>query len=356
MLYPIRADRAAITILAGAALGFGVLNCGIVSGLNDFEMTSASSSSASSTTSTTTSGGEGGGITTTTGPGGNGGQGGASGQGGAGGAPCTPGPLNDDGLVARYKITEMDGEADMAPSTLQDSGPEPIDLDVETQSISGNTDPTMKAETEHWGLEWDFPLGNQTDSCARAAITDFPNSKFIQRLNGKTAVTLELVVRLMEVHPTDGSMLLSIGSQTPNGDPLERLSLLAHSATGVSFLWDSPVNGVNTIAGAWKIDSSMRSVLHLVLDTNRTNARILLYADGQLAQADDSVTVTPPEAGAVTDLMGMTTETRLTLGNRVTGGRPIKGVLYYAALYNTAFNTQRVEAHVCTLRASDDNP
>ena len=99
---------------------------------------------------------------------------------------------------------------------------------------------------------------------------------------------------------------------------------------------------------------TVRAVWHAVVDTTQATAndRIRIYKDGTL----QSPTVDANPAQNAT--LAMATSSRLFMFNRgsATFARSMDGVLFYAALYSSAFSAANVTTNFDILTLDDDTP
>jgi hypothetical protein len=262
-------------------------------------------------------------------------SGGAGGLGGdgAGGVGGQPPPLNDRGLLARYYLDEATSGS--TPASVADAAPAPLDLPMD---YSGPV--TFDAPGGHAGLTWpDFGV----DGGAHATIAGTK----IEQIHGSTTGTIECVVELVASSPSS-SRLSHIGTGSDPG----RFTLYSDEATTAGFDWLA-----GDSAEEWAVDFAAlgRTVLHLVLDTNRADPedRILLYINGQVQPPGGTINVLPA-LGATTALVVGTDS--YALGNRAIGGRSFHGHLFYSALYTAALTDAEIQENAAILLASDDTP
>jgi hypothetical protein len=239
--------------------------------------------------------------------------------------------LDDEDLLVRYYLDEPA----LMPTSARDAANEPLDLAITWSSalsyvdIDGNRGLNWDASGEDGGPAHPLPA----------------NNKVRARIDGQTAATIEFVA---DVHDAaNDSRIVSI----EHGSSDIKLGVIAHGNDTLELRWRN-----NKKAASWEIDLPRleRAVFHVVFDSEaNSDDRVRLYVDGELQTAivhDDW----PDETQDIT----FHNDSQLTLGNRVAnhGKRSFEGVLYYAALYATAFEESRVLEHAAVLDEDDDTP
>jgi hypothetical protein len=280
----------------------------------------------------------------TAGSGASGAGGDGSGGGAAGGAGATGVSLSDDGLVVRYYLDEA--SSGIAPSAALDSasGALPLPIDYVGQMA-------YATEQGHLGIHW-----------AVAAEDGGPalpiSGTKLMDLDGSSAGTIEVVARV-EQASVSGSRLLHIGEDTDWSFSLGVLLPQPDPRTVVGaptrFVAEGALEAGVYYAVRWEhdFDPAERFVVHTVFDSNRANPsdRASLYLNGVLLPASSGATY--PELG---DTLALTGAEAAAIGNRLIGGRSIRGTIFYAAYYGAALTERTILDHVAVLTANDDTP
>ncbi|AKT42394.1 uncharacterized protein CMC5_066200 [Chondromyces crocatus] len=256
--------------------------------------------------------------------------------------------------MVRYFIDASDGAVGSVPTEVKDAETPALNLSVEAVSWGADADPQREGVAPHGGLAWSLAPGS--DARASAAIG---SGKVFSRLNGKQALTVELVVRAQAFASTTLSRLFGLHTLDGNGDKIDRLSLVAGGllpSGGLGAYWNQQTASyAGDLAGQWTVDLSTRQVVHLVVETSAPQLeRVRLYVNGSHVPGEAGVAgLTPPSAN---EQLSLQANDELVLGNAASGGSSFQGVLYYAAVYDEALDEPRIAAHACALLASDDAP
>ncbi|EYE99966.1 Hypothetical protein CAP_2057 [Chondromyces apiculatus DSM 436] len=187
-----------------------------------------------------------------------------------------------------------------------------------------------------WGLE-------SSDTLASVPVA---GSKIQTALSDSSQVTLELVVAIADGITPFGSALTYLGTTGDYG----RLDLRFTPPQTLQFYWK------NQLVQSWKAFVQERCVLHVVIDTSETSApdRVRMYRNGSLLTPYDGANPSPVDL-PVNDRITIEANDRYVLGNRSTGDRSPRGVMYYSALYAAALNANDVAANAALLLLDDDH-
>jgi hypothetical protein len=288
---------------------------------------------------TTSGGGDGGAA------GGSGGSGGdavtsTSSAGGMGGSGGSPPALVDRGLVVRYYIDEA--ASGQMPLQIEDAAPMPLPLPI---IYEGNTFGYVEVDGQR-GLRWE--LGNT--SKVMASIT---GTKVQQMLEGGTAGTIEVVVDT-DVVSNQHSRISHIASPGELGGRFT----LAVPPGGQGVLFDfRPAQQQST--GEWDVPLRMagRVVVHVVLDSSLADPtqRVQAFVDGQPlpAAAAPVFPIVPPTLG---EMAAFGPGPALFVGNTFNGDTPVRGIVFYSALYAAALTPPELANNVALLLVDDDTP
>lgn len=253
--------------------------------------------------------------------------------------------LNDSGLLVRYYFDEA--ASGTTPTTVEDSSGNNLDLtlnygagssDLEWTEVSGNR-----------GLESKDTAGNQRavyaiNNTADALRTNLDNS---------TAITLEVVCRL-DSFATGGGRIFGINDR---GGGNGAFMLRGTSATNWQFSLNTNIDGFPNIYRTWNGGSGTRDVWHVVFDPTQADEvdRIRVYKNGVVVTTTETISV-----GSAGDTsFNLPADHDLIAFNRESGGsfgRAADGVLFYAAIYDEAFDDTRAAAHYDVLTLDDDTP
>ncbi|AKT42393.1 LamG-like jellyroll fold domain-containing protein [Chondromyces crocatus] len=254
-------------------------------------------------------------------------------------------------MVVRYFINASDGAAGSVPEKVPDAVTPALDLDV----APGSPDPRREGVFPHGGLAWSQPPNG--DGRALAAIG---SGKVFGQLNGKQALTVELVLRAQGFSAAVAHPSRLFGLHASDAvNRIDRFSLVAGGSIPSGRLgayWNQQTpSEEDDRAGQWAVDLSTRQVVHLVVETSAPEVeRVRLYVNGSHVPGEAGVAgVTPPSAN---EPLSLQASDALVLGNAFVGGASFQGVLHYAAVYDEALDEPRLAAHACALLASDDAP
>lgn len=253
-----------------------------------------------------------------------------------------PPMLVDVGLVARYFLAEAaNGQG---PTHALDAAPEPLDLPL-VYAAMGGMNPVYVEQDGGRGLRW--PAAG-LDGRATASVS---GTKIQERLDGRTAATIEVVVDIDAVTGM-GSRISHIGAGAEPG----RLSLRSGNINRLEFYWKD-----NVLAGVWPVDLDDlgRIVVHLVLDTGQPDPlhRVRLYIDGAAVSDGMDGMLTDPGQNEAIVIPDGNDQLHYTLGNRgVDSDRSFQGALYYAALYDVALSESQLAHNAELLLVGDDGP
>lgn len=249
--------------------------------------------------------------------------------------------LSDSGLLARYYMDEA--ASGQTPTELVDSSGVGVALNVPI--TYGNS------------LSWAEVSGNRclrssgsagTGVATTAALTS--GNKIFDALDGATEATLEYVINALTYNGS-GSRVFGLMNGTGGNGTL----LLTGSATvlnGSGTNSEVRVNNTNYSDNNGDLgDIFGRSVVHVVLDTTQAaqDDRIRVYVNG-VEQAKNASTFL-----SLNQTLNFA-DTRLVFHNRGAQNRAFEGDLFYAAIYDEAFDQTRVTAHQTQLSTDDDTP
>jgi hypothetical protein len=235
--------------------------------------------------------------------------------------------LEDDGLVVRYFLDDDEGS-----KVAHDAAPDPLDLTIDT--VDGEP-ASVTDRNGHAGLTWSVA------GVDGIASTPLANTK-LMTLDGATVLTFEMVANVQGV-TLQGSRFIDFGSFTPSltlgSDEPNTVHLRVYENNEVA-VW--PVS----------FEALGRVVIHLVVNAALPELdRAKLYLDG--------VAVTPSvlDPGALTQPFNLANAEAFALGNRpsLPSARSFAGTLYYAAIYDVAFDQDRVVQHAKRLQDNDDS-
>lgn len=236
--------------------------------------------------------------------------------------------LVDREVVVRYFIDEAaEGQR---PGVLSDAIDPPLDL-----FLSYVPEMAYTEQQSGRGLSWSMA------SVSGTAWVGVDGTKLVNRLQGSTTATIEVVLRMTAVESL-GSRISHVGDGTEKGF----LSLSSSQLGILQFHWQETV-----LLEEWNVGASIteRSVVHVVVNTEaEAEDRVVLYFNGAAVSPSDE---SPPPAGAPIDL---SMDEFYVLGNRENGERSFAGELYYAAIYQSALTQAEIEANFATLDVFDD--
>lgn len=236
--------------------------------------------------------------------------------------------LVDRGLVARY--FNDDAASGQSPSSIADSAPSPQNLPITFGPA------TFTEDNGNRGLRW------QTSQSAGKIEVTLGTTKLRTELAPKHTVTIEVVVQITSAGAA-GSESQITGLRGGNPD----FMLTAFGTADLRFFKPFGTEGA-TWLGA---NTQQRMVLHLVFDTDRTNAneRIELFRDG--APLIKSTGSAPTMGSSV----GLGASDSFVIGNRQSQDRSIGGTIFYVAYYNVALAPAEIANNAQRLLANDDS-
>ncbi len=237
--------------------------------------------------------------------------------------------LVDRGVIVRYFMN--DGAPGEEPFVLRDAIDPPLDL-----FLTYGPELQFIEEGAGRGLEW-----SEFGQDSRASVF-VDGSKVAQALEGSSTATIELVIRMMQVHEL-GSRISHIGQANERG----QITLSSVSPGVLELHWQN-----NDLLALWNVGATLveRHVVHVVLDTDDPvpEDRVRMFIDGEFVAP---VMQTPPTQGRGISLeMGR----HYVLGNREIGERTFQGTMFYASLYQSALTVEEVGANAATLAVFDD--
>ena len=240
--------------------------------------------------------------------------------------------LSDTGLIARYYLDEASSGA--GPTEALDSAPDPIPL---TLNYSSGEPTWAGPAVGQTGLQWSAASLN-----GYAGFGDVDQTKFEDAMESPgIASTMEVVARLDNVGGAGApSRVFWIGDNQDSG----ALALLAGDF-GIGLSYE------DTVRTTWPLPPAGRHVLHLVVETMAADgSRARLYVDG--------VEATPSNVNemAQNDVLSVTNGEQVHIGNTLTQGRSIEGIIFYAGLYNVAMSEPDIVNNAMVLLANDDTP
>ena len=233
-------------------------------------------------------------------------------------------------LLVRYWIDEA--PSGQAPTQLIDDQATPLNLPI---TYDGANQTYTVVST---GRGWE---STTTNNQGRASIL-VDGTKLQTTLNGATAATLELVLRVDALN-TSSSRLIHIGDASDSG----YLTLSSPNATTLYFYL---LGG--TLRGQWNPGfDGTRAVFHLVYNSTEPTAgnRVRLYKNGAL------VTKTGGTDPPLNETLSIPNGKYFAVGNRELCCRSFDGNLYYAAIYDGALTASEVSTNYAALLVTDDN-
>lgn len=243
-----------------------------------------------------------------------------------------PAVMSDNGLIARYYLDEAtSGEG---PRSAADSAPDPIPLTMNYNS--GQPEWTGPA-ADQTGLVW-----TMHSSTGYAAFGDVDQTKFEDAMETPgLESTIEVVVQIDDVGIADEpSRVFWIGDNQDTGT----LALLA-GQFGLGLGYE------DSLRTTWPMPAAGRHVIHLVVDVMAADgSRTRLFVDG--------VEVAPGGLDEMNqgDALSVTNGEHVHIGNTLSEGRSIEGIIFYAGLYNAALTEPEIAGNAAVLLASDDSP
>jgi len=254
-------------------------------------------------------------------------------------APPSGDTMVTNGLIVRYWIDEA--ESGTTPTTLEDDG-HGTDMDL-TITYAGTMVWTNSSSSMR-GLHCESASGDQRASYGALVAGD----KLYDQLDNSITGTLEIVVSC-NTFSSGGGRIFHLDDDTGgNGEFTMRCSSTSQP-DNIQFFASLPNEKIN---GNIDAASAERIVWHWVFDTSLAdNAdRVKCYTNGvEVADADPAITQNEPLSFNVNETF--------YLLNRQSGssyGRSMTGVLYYAAAYNIAFDSNQVTTNYNRLITDDD--
>lgn len=243
-------------------------------------------------------------------------------------------PLVDTGLIVRYYIDEA--ASGQGPSAVLDGSGVGSDFDLTITYDS--TDLNYNEISGNRGIE-----NIDTATLARAEkLIDDVSDKVRDDIHGSKTATVEIVVRVDDFSASQGRCFV-INSGISN--PILGLSGTSGTNARVYF------NG--TLMRSFD-PGSARAVWHIVYDTAQATAndRIKIYKDDTLQSP--TIDANP----ALDATFSINAGSRMFMFNRGDSGyqRSMDGVLFYAAIYSSAFTSGNVTTNDAILGSDDDTP
>ena len=242
-----------------------------------------------------------------------------------------PDGLVEAGLLARYYLDEAD--TGQARGLVEDAAPAPLDLPI---TLHGQN-PEYTEVDGNRGLSW-----GAIESNGRAGLV-YDGTKLMDALQGSTTGTIEVIADVQDVS-IDSSRLCHFGL----GDEGGEFTIAAATLDRLIFR-----TAIGTPTARWSVDlTGGRTHYTIVWDTDNEVAddRARLYVNGEFV-APDVLASIPSGAG-----LSFTPGGSFVLGNRAIGARSFEGVLFYAALYETALTQAEIQHNASILQTSDDTP
>ena len=242
-------------------------------------------------------------------------------------------PLVDTGLIVRYYIDEA--ASGQGPTAVLDGSGVDVDFDL---VITYTTNFLYTEISGNRGIN--FPSTNGVQRADKAI--DNTSDKVRGNIYGSKTYTVEVVAQIDDFSSSTGRCFaINKGTSNPT------LGLTGTSGTNANIYFnESLMRSFNP--------GSVRAVWHIVVDTAlaTANDRIKIYKDGTLqsptidANPSQNVTVSIPS------------DSRLFMFNRGDSSfeRSMDGVLFYAALYSSAFSAANVTTNEAILSSDDDTP
>jgi hypothetical protein len=161
----------------------------------------------------------------------------------------------------------------------------------------------------------------------------------IRDLEGQQKITIEFVLDYDDGNSGNGRIfVINIGTSNPE------IGICADEMGKFYFFWERGY--CRTWYGA-----TTRTIFHIVIDTTQgvENDRVKIYENGILAVID-SYDSNPVQ----NDTFNFGANASLYMFNRAGGGRAIDGIIFYAALYSSAFSQADVTNNHDILIEDDD--
>ncbi len=233
--------------------------------------------------------------------------------------------LEDTGLVARYFIDEA--SVGTGPSMLLDAASMPLVLPI---TYANNIDYVEQGGNR--GLQWAGGI--------EGVAANTVSAKVVNALSDSTEVTIELVVQ-QKAARTQCPRAFHIGRGAEASGQL--VACFESGELHVRF------NGNTRFQRELGLVDTGRRVLHVVIDSTQSQAndRLRFFLDGMYLGASTS----PMSQNEVLDVRSGDS---FSIGNRVDGDRAFPGLIFYAAVYDVAFDDERVAGHNARLQMGDD--
>ncbi len=249
--------------------------------------------------------------------------------------------LVDSGLLVRYYIDEA--ASGITPSHVLDASGVGSDMDLLINYGAGATDLEYTEVGGNRGLDSKDKAGDQ-----RADFNLASGDKVYDGIHGSQTATVEIKIDADSLN-TSTSRIFAINGRTGDAPQLGYTG----SSTAV---WTTYFNEI--LIQRFNLGAAL-SVFHLVIDTTlaTANDRLLIYKDGVI-QTPLSTPGTITQ-NATFDLTTAGTNAQLIMLNRESSGsyaRSADGILYYAALYDSAFTQANVDTNEAILAVDDDTP
>jgi hypothetical protein len=238
--------------------------------------------------------------------------------------------VTDAGLVVRFLVNEA--ASGQTPTTLTDSGPNGQDLAITYDGSNLN----FVTESTRKGLRSSALTGVQR---AKAALA---GTAVRTALNGGKQFTIEIVYDHTAGSGSGGRIF---GLNAPNGANGSMILKSEGSSVYLAF------NDTNSIYAGFTPAAGIHRYW-VVIDTDQA------VADNRVRVSTDGAALVQTANGlGLGATLSIPTVCDLIAFNRESSGsfsRSIQGAIFYAAIYNTAFDNARITAHDADLAAGDD--
>jgi hypothetical protein len=241
--------------------------------------------------------------------------------------------ITDVGLVARYRIAEA--ASGQAPTALVDTGPHGEDVPIPDY---GGSNLNFVTESGRIGLRSTSTAGDQ-----RAQLALGPTNPIRTDLASGQKFTFEIVYQ----HGSgfgSGSRIFGLnGSAGQNG------AMMLKSEGSTVYL---SFNNTNNIYAGWTPGGGIERVF-IVIDTTQAAS-----GDRCKVSTDGGALVTTANSFGLNETLTIDATCDLIFFNRSSSGsygRSVVGALFYAAIYNVAFDATRVADHDADLSVGDDS-
>ncbi len=243
-------------------------------------------------------------------------------------------PLVDTGLVVRYYIDEAaSGQGPAAVLYWRGVGAD-FDLAITYAAALNYTE-----SGGNRGLEC-----TSVDRGQRATkLISNSSDKIRDNIDGAQKCTVEIVARIDDFNSGTGRCFVI--NENGTGDAIIGLTGTSPTVAQVRF---------NTSVMRTFDPGTARAVWHIVYDTTQSvaNDRVMVYKDGTLQSP--TIDANP----ALNATISLPNNSRMFMLNRGTStfDRSMDGVLFYAALYSSAFSASDVTTNDAILDPDDDTP